>query len=54
MVFSRYSKGFFKGSLPLGYRSIKPLQSNYFCDAIECTNSQVNGRVMLCGYAYHG
>ena len=51
--FSGISKGFSKGALPLGYHSIKSSQPNRFCDAMECTNSQINGRVMPCGHAYH-
>src|SRR5436190_684275 len=51
--FPGISKGFSKGALPLGYHSIKSSQPNHFCDAIECTNSEISGRVMPCGHAYH-
>ncbi len=51
--FPGISKGFSKGALPLEYHSTRPPQTNNFCDATECANSQSNGRVMSCGHAYH-
>ena len=51
--FPGISKGFSKGVLPLGYHSIRSLQPNHFCDAMECTNSQINEKAMPCEHAYH-